>query len=184
MVKKLDALAAAREWCKNVPHEDKSVRSFPSSAVLAELVRPLEYHLRERNFLSHPEETSFYPLWFLAETEQNVFLWRSGLSLADKERFEFWIDVDRLISKRFRQLEQFERGNPFHSPEWDLDEGGCMASGGERAYLAEFQSCFRQLRDHAHALCRVAATLRSETPAIENRKAVLLPAAARETPQR
>jgi hypothetical protein len=60
------------------------------------------------------------PLWFLAETERNIFLWRQGKSLDDVEDYEFWVDIPSLITKRRVQLESPQGLNPFTNPNWGI----------------------------------------------------------------
>jgi hypothetical protein len=69
---------------------------IPHGAVLLGVLKSVESELRRRELLGlSPSSAS--PLWFLAETERNVFLWRNGRSLDDSRDYSFWIDVPALI---------------------------------------------------------------------------------------
>lgn len=88
----------------------------------------------------------FNPLWFLAETERDIYLWRKGLSIKDKDSFEFLIAPLKLIEKRQIQLspEQIKskggRGNPFLNPVLDLSSSNLEICQSELEYLHEL-SC-------------------------------------------
>src|SRR5438128_1283697 len=108
--------------------------ALPKAAVLLEVVKPLEQRLRMRGLLRSNDSATFHPLWFLAETERNVFLWRRGCSLGQQDQFEFWVDLRLLISKRLHQLENVDFENPFLNPGW----GSSLPSGGVRASEQEY----------------------------------------------
>src|SRR5438045_1804769 len=87
---------------QNLPaqREFKFVQShieLPRTALTLENLKCVEESLTKRGLL--PSSISL-PLWFLAETERNVFLWKHGLSLVNVEEFVFWIDVASLVDKR------------------------------------------------------------------------------------
>ena len=124
---------------------------------------------------------SFNPLWFAAETERNVFLWRSGCSLIQEDEFEFWIDVPRLIAKRSRQLENSNPANPFTNPYWSIASEDTRTLREEVSYLEKFSSVMLEIDTLATALCSITARLEKMLAPAESRPRVILPAAV---PQR
>ena len=115
----------------NSPHRSHSVHSPskngqetciapPKGAILADVLKTLEVQFQRRGMLPSGTESgpgmAFHPLWFVAETERNVFLWRQGCSLIQQDEFEFWIDIEALISKRLNQLDSADPENPFLNP--------------------------------------------------------------------
>src|SRR6187431_829960 len=75
-----------------------------ANVVAADIIRTAEIRMQQRGMLPGGQSLSHNPFWFLVETEKNVFLWRSGSSLAEKEQYDFWVDIDSLLNKRLRQL--------------------------------------------------------------------------------
>jgi len=126
----------------------KGVRLSPglSDPLPVSGLRRLETGLHERRLLHLPQ--AVLPLWFLAETEINVFLWRSSLSLIDKDRFDFWIDCQALVDKRLRQITADCSENPFSS-------NGSLSEEGE--YLHAFLRLSLPVIPHVHALFMAAA---------------------------
>lgn len=94
--------------------------AIPINTVTIDVLRSIEARLTERGFLPEPVGPSFGFLWFIAETERNVFLWRNGMSIADADRFEFWVNLPNLIEKRLRQLQLRDNDNPFINPLWGV----------------------------------------------------------------
>ena len=165
---------------REIPYKDvqrcrNSVHEMPSTAILQELIKPLEERMRERGFLSSFSETLFYPMWFLAETEMNVFLWQNGLSLADRDYFEFWIDLEQLTEKRLAQLDAYDKENPFLSPLLGAAHATPRDIGQEEEYIASFKNSFAQLAAPSPALSCVGSALRAETPGTASQSPVLLP---------
>jgi hypothetical protein len=110
------------------------------------------------------------PLWFVAETERNTFLWRQGFSLSDVERFEFWVDLPVLIEKRRKQLSgefsNFELGgNPFIG-------SSSSEINNDSQYLEQLEHVVQEILGIAHALCLAASTARTELK-IDRPKVVL-----------
>jgi hypothetical protein len=132
------------------------------SAVLWEVLRTMETQLQRKGLLPSVTEGSFHPLWFLAETERNVFLWRRGRSLIDKDEFEFWIDVPRLVEKRLKQLESKDAANPFLNPLWGEAMSDPMLAENEKDYLLSLIEVLEHVGPHAHGLSKVGSEVRKE----------------------
>jgi hypothetical protein len=150
--------------------------SIPASAVLLEVLKALEEQLQLRGFIEDPATLGIHPIWFLAETERNVYLWRNGASLAALPSFEFWIDVNGLVAKRLKQLDNYDPENPFINPLWSLSSLDAKSLQHERAYLQNLREVFLSIEGHAHALSQVGSHFRDEiskTP----RSLVVIPAA-------
>ena len=90
----------------------KNNQDLPEGAVLLGVLKAIEKELARRGLLE-PTIDQAMPLWFLAETERNVFLWRHGKSIDDCRNFSFWIDVPALIDKRRKHLSRCRGFNPF-----------------------------------------------------------------------
>ncbi len=158
---------------------------LPAGALLSSFMKTLETEFISRKLIV-PPNAEFFPIWFLVETERNVFLWRSGLSLCDADDFEFWVDPARLIEKRLLQLENSEIGNPFVNPTMDIFSTGsamagqeaasleCSSNDEERDYLTSFLEVLRRVAPHAHALSEVASVV-SRAPSMKRLPRVLLP---------
>jgi hypothetical protein len=90
----------------------KNDQSLPENAIQLGVLKAIENELHRRRFLGNTVDQAM-PLWFLAETERNVFLWRHGKSIDDCHAFSFWIDVPALIAKRRSHLSRCNGFNPF-----------------------------------------------------------------------
>lgn len=150
----------------------QSGSSLPATAVLYDCIKPLETSLQRRGMLGRSAK-SHYPLWFLAETERNVFLWRNGLSVLDADHYEFWIDLVELIDKRIGQLTIADEGNPFLGG-IPFEEGGAnlRQASEEEHYLNTFLEKLTLIVAHAHALSFVGSELGQE---FNSRQRILLP---------
>ena len=145
---------------------------IPSTAILASSLKTLELRLQQRGFLKPPRAEFFTPLWFLSETERNIFLWRRGESLIEQDNYEFWVDIRALIDKRIRQLESANPDNPLTNSIWEFyDETGSpdlsrdlmgSASQLEIDYLRSFLKLTGSIIVHAHALSQVGSMLENE----------------------
>ena len=150
----------------------KKVRTPPPGTMLFEILQPVEQELYSRGLLGapHPHTT---PLWFLAETERNVFLWRRGHSIADHSRYSFWVDLHALIVKRKAQLRRSRGCNPFV---------GC---GTPEPHYAAVQECeyLELFEDAAHSIIHYASAvslasydiLSASNPQRSLREIVILP---------
>jgi len=143
------------------------------NAVLADILKTLEQELQSRGLLPTPDLDSFHPLWFLAETERNIFLWRNGFSLIQQDEFEFWVDLEALIQKRLAQLTQPDTANPFINPLWELSSSDADLIEREKEYLAHFIDALRKITAHAEALSKVASLIKEQVEPRGRRKVIL-----------
>lgn len=151
----------------------ESVHDVPANAVLLEVLKSIECELQRKGHLPPPTSHSFNPLWFLAETERNVFLWRSGLSLSQKDELEVWIEVKELIEKRLAVLDAGKGDdNPFVNPLWESSLTDPGVTDGERRYLNTLKELLEPIHRHAHALSVVGSLLQER---VGKRERVMLP---------
>ena len=153
------------------PSPNEIQQKASGNLVVASLLKTTELELNRRGLLPTPDPDLFHPFWFLVETERNIFLWRRGLSLDSAEAFEFWVNVEQLVTKRLRQLD-CPSENPFTNPLWELGLRDQAATRDEREYLLKFQDLMRAIEMHAAALSKVGEILSKDT---EARKMVVLP---------
>lgn len=165
---------------RKLSSEGVQIVECPLGSVLASLLKTLETRLHERvDFPSLPGKT-FHPLWFLVETEINVFLWRSGFSLADKENFEFWLDIPRMIDKRLMSLRTGRGESPFSDPRWEpfstaFPTGSSPKRNEEEiSYLECLKEVFEDIAKEAYALSQVGSMLYEESSGL-TRTRILLP---------
>jgi hypothetical protein len=90
----------------------KNDQTIPGGAILLGVLKAIEKELGRRGLL-RPAVDQAMPLWFLAETERNVFLWRHGRSIDDCRAYNFWVDIPALIEKRRNHLSRCRGFNPF-----------------------------------------------------------------------
>lgn len=147
---------------KIVQKLSESAQKPPSDAVTIEVLKMMELHLQRRGLIPESVGSAFRYLWFVAETERNVFLWRNGLSISDASRFEFWIDVAELIEKRISQLDRGCEDNPFINPLWGSAEPTREASEKEKHYLEIFLEIYNRSAKQAHALCAMSKIISKE----------------------
>lgn len=158
-----------------VQKEHKVPQPLPTGAVHLAMVRVLETELEKRNLLDEKPDL-LNPLWFLAETERNVYLWRNGYSLDQQDEFEFWIDLPALIQKRLKQLESFDSENPFMNPLWGLSIADKDTVTREERYLKSLFELIGQVKAHLEALSVAAAQVSREiSPSAAEREIVVLP---------
>ena len=159
-----------------VQKEPGTEHHMPAGAVHLDLVRVLETELQQRQLIECNTPV-LNPLWFLAETERNVFLWRKGYSIEQADEFDFWIDLDPLIEKRLDQLSHFEEDNPFMNPLWGLSIADPDTLRREENYLRSLASLISQIRPHLEALSVAAGKVQREIePEVATRAIVVLPA--------
>lgn len=164
--------------CKNVKPSYKTERpitSLPETAVTLNSLKVLECELQRREFL---RTTGCFPLWFHAETERNIFLWRRGCSLIQLDEFDFWVDIPKLIEKRFEHLARPQGDSPLSNPYWGISSASNAGAEVEKRYLEDLIASLRSIQSHAHALSVVAGEVCREL-GIENleREVVILPTA-------
>lgn len=140
------------------PYQNLSDTTVPLAAL-----KTTEVELQQR--WQHKLE-NFFPLWFHAHTERNIYLWRHGLSIGDEALFEFWVDVAVLIKKREKKLnldadassssgEASPRGNPLINPQWASEPSEADANTlikEELRYLNDLHGTFKKIAPHIHAL--------------------------------
>ena len=160
---------------ENVQTLHKFEQSVPKGAVLLGVLRSVERELVRRGMLGDGLD-GITPLWFLAETERNIFLWRTGQSIDDHREYDFWIDVPALVTKRRRQLDKPQGLNPFVNPLWGaapLDE---ELVDRELSYLDQLEEVLAVVVPHASALSHASQEVSREIkPSSAERKTVVLP---------
>jgi hypothetical protein len=167
---------------KIVQPKEVPLRELPAWAVSAEMVRTLELELQKKGILRNTPKALFNPVWFMVETERNVFLWRQGCSLIQQDDFEFWVDLQALIEKRLKQLENPDLNNPFQNPLWgnptspDLSETEFSENLRlEMDYLSAFAGALNEIVAHAHALSHVSSLISRDLHDGPVKQRVLLP---------
>ena len=148
----------------------KNEQALPSGAVLLGILQAIETELHKRELLgtAAPKAT---PLWFLAETERNVFLWRNGKSISDSKEFSFWINIRALVLKRRGQLARTSGFNPFVN--LAPDSGGIEY---EQSYLDAVEALTETFFAQAEALSHASESIHRElTNGTPLRPVVLLP---------
>lgn len=155
---------------KRLPTSHKNVQrpSLPANSLTLEALRVLEQELQRRGYITLE---GFYPLWFHAETERNIFLWRRGCSLIHLDEFYFWVDIVKLIAKRTEQLETMTGDNPLLNPLWGEVEVSERSRLREQEYLRDLATSAAPILPHAHALTRASCEVFDEG----ERETVVLP---------
>ncbi len=149
---------------------------LPPCSILINYVKTLEIELRKRRLIGSHALDSFNPLWFLAQTERDVYLWRHGFSITQQHEFEFWVDLPGLIKKREQQLGIADLDNPFTNPDWSLTQGVDSANlDQEMEYLKSLSCALSKINRHAHIISRMVSVLRLEVEGYKTRKVVVLP---------
>ncbi len=175
MFRELSAPLSADRTFKIERARHFTTHRVPAYPVSLEALKLTEEQLRRRALIAHSSSEDFYPLWFLAETERNVFLWQHHFSLSDMSLFHFSIDIDALIEKRMRHISS---GNSFNS----LDDGFDQASSTqgwrnnrERDYLRSLQQTLQPLMPHLSALSSTISDLENSNPASAEAINLVLP---------
>lgn len=131
--------------------------------------------LQKRGIIPCPAMQAFNPLWFVAETERNVFLWRRGCSLIQQDEFEFWIDLPKLIDKRLHQLAS-QNDSPFVNPLWGISVLDKDSAKREQDYVRAFAEIQERISGHMNALSHIGSLLIRELVSAGDREVVVLPA--------
>jgi hypothetical protein len=151
------------------------VRELPTGSVLLGVLKSIEAELNKRDLLGLKGRNSI-PVWFLAETERNIFLWRNGKSLDDQRDYTFWIDVPALIAKRRAQLTKPQGFNPFINPLGGSLPMDPRSIDEESEYLDTFEDLSGTILRQAEALSHASETVRLELcHGIDTRIPVVLP---------
>jgi len=143
-----------------------NAQKLPKGCVLLGVLKSVENELRKRDMLGVSGQPAT-PLWFLAETERNIFLWRNGKSLDDHGEFSFWVDVPALISKRRQQLSKptatsSPDHNPFTNPLWGQAPYDDKLADQERDYLDSLDDLVGSVLKHAEALSVASEQIRGD----------------------
>ena len=148
--------------------------NLSSGLVLLGILKSIENELRKRQLLASTG-TPPTPLWFLAETERNIFLWRNSKSLDDARLYSFWIDLVSLIEKRREQLETRQDHNPFINPLWGTAPLDPSLVQNENDYLDAIEDLLPTVFRRAESLSRVSEALRIEMAPHMEREDVVIP---------
>lgn len=130
----------------------KDVYHPPVGSVLLGVLKSVEQELSSRELLGIAQAHAT-PLWFLAETERNIYLWRQGYSIEDQHLFSFWIDIRALIAKRKSQLHKTKGSNPFIA---FGNPNTVTASAQEAEYLEIFEELSSTIIHYAEAVSRAS----------------------------
>ncbi len=160
------------------PNDLKSIQAA-SHLVLADTLRTLEEAFSAKGLLDREPQDIFQPLWYLVETERNVFLWKRGCSIIQQDDFEFWVDIPALIQKRRRQLENADAHNPFVNSLWGIGTDTVESASRELNYLEEFLSLLADIQEHLCALCEATSQVQSTLNGPPARERVVLPSRPR-----
>ena len=148
----------------------KNEQPSPDGSVLLGVLKAIETELCKRELLGAAARRAT-PLWFLAETERNVFLWRTGKSIDDQRMYSFWVDIRALLVKRRDQLSRNRGFNPFINP---LPQSGGIEY--ETEYLDAFEDICETVMIQAEALSKASEAARADVlPTISTRPVVVLP---------
>lgn len=161
-----------QECDKNVTPLCKNGQSSLADCMSLELLKSVERELVGRKMISGPAPSC--PLWFLANLERDLFLWRSGRSVADKREFEFWVNPHALIQKRIDQLCGSGRvlfpQSLFGSNSDDSD-----TIRDEIDYLEELGDRLSSVQNHLEALSSAISIVLNSICAQSERNKVVLP---------
>lgn len=164
---------------RDTPHE--IVHPPGSGIVLLGILKSVERELLTRELVGDPRQEAT-PLWFIAETERNVFLWRSGKSLDDRSQFIFWVDIRALLIKRRAQLQRSRGFNPFIHSMLGAGNHNELAAQVERQYIDRVEEMIDSIFTHAETLSHASESIRLElSPDSACRKAIKLPFDLRQT---
>jgi hypothetical protein len=153
----------------------KNVQSPGSGVILLGILKSVEQELRCRQLIGDPAQDAT-PLWFIAETERNVYLWRNGMSIDERAQFTFWIDIKALIAKRREQLRRSRGFNPFINSTTTLGTHESHGVQGEHQYLDCLEELASSIFKHAEALSHASESVRVELcPSSALRAHVTLP---------
>ena len=148
--------------------------NLSTGCVLLGILKSIENELRKRNHL-WSSGTPPTPLWFLAETERNIFLWRGNQSLDDARKYSFWVNIRGLINKRREQLSHPQASNPFTNPLWGSAPLDTTLVDKERDYLDALEDLLPNAFKRAEALSRASESLRLEIDPDAVRSVVTIP---------
>jgi len=145
-----------------------------TGCVLLGILKSIESELRKREHL-WSAGTPPTPLWFIAETERNIFLWRTNQSLDDARKYSFWVNIRELITKRREQLSRPQDSNPFTNPLWGSGPLDPSLVERERDYLDALEDLIPNAFRKAETLSRASESLRLEIDPEAVRTAIIIP---------
>lgn len=148
--------------------------NLSTGCVLLGILKSIENELRKREHL-WSSGTPPTPLWFIAETERNIFLWRTNQSLDDARKYSFWVDIRGLISKRREQLSHPQDSNPFTNPLWGSGAMDPSLVERERDYLDALEDLIPNAFRKAETLSRASESLRLEIDPEAVRAVIIIP---------
>ena len=143
-----------------------------ANVVAADIIRTAEMRMQQKGMLPGGQTLSHNPFWFLVETEKNVFLWRSGCSLVDKDKYDFWVDINSLLDKRIDQLERQNGSDPI-STEFDAFDLNVDPLKAEKEYLEILRETIMPILNHLSALSEVQREIISENTNSRAQRVVL-----------
>ncbi len=155
-----------KNYANFAEQEHGTVRKVHKGCVPLSAMKTLETQLQKRGITKTNPVNLASPLWFIAETERNVFLWRNGFSLADADNFEFWVDVEALVNKRLRAQQQADADNPFHNGFWSTESIDGENLREERAYFEQIVDAVVKIEAHLLALSLAALGDQNEKPVV------------------
>jgi hypothetical protein len=161
MVSTEELIKIVKDLYKSEHPQRNEIPKIPENGVQLGLFRTFENRLIERSLVSDPTVLNINPLWFLGETERNIFLWRNKKSIKDAAEFSFWLDVRKLASKRLAQLESNDSGNPFLNSLWGTPGGTIDTREGERRYIQELLKLYAPAEPHLTAISTVQCIIYS-----------------------
>lgn len=165
-----------KKMFKNVQPSETFVHPVPQGCLLLDILKTMELQFQRKGYLPEATSGSFHPLWFVATSERNNFLWRNGYSLNEVNTFEFWVDPEALANKRMYQLELLSEGFSFANPTWGLACPSGENIKKELDYLQTFLSVTAKIQRHVYALSRAGLLLQAEiNPEDDPREIVVLP---------
>lgn len=159
------------ERAQKVQEIAQRVEDLPPHALPLSVLVSLEKRLGQRGLL--PREPH-QPLWFIAETERNTFLWQQGLSLEDAALVDFWVDIYALAERHLTRLEAFNPENPFHDGGFGGEESEDNAVEKERRYIERLTGILGRVESHLVALSR-AVNIAIAKEQDEEKPVVMLP---------
>lgn len=153
----------------------KNVHSPGAGVILLGILKSVEQELRTRELVGDPAQEAT-PLWFIAETERNVYLWRNGKSIDDRAQYTFWVDINALIAKRREHLRRNRGFNPFINSMAPPGADESHAIQAEHQYLDCLEDISGSIFKHAEALSHASESVRLElSPSSASRSTVTLP---------
>ena len=90
------SLQNLQNYRENAKYKNVPKTNFSEQSCSLNIFKKFEEEVRGKSLLGN---NHIFPVWFHAETEVNIFLWRNGFSLEDKKEFDFWLNPTEMIKK-------------------------------------------------------------------------------------